>query len=60
MTLDKALEILELYIPDPESVAVTDSIPAIQLGLEALRLVRAIRHAHPQFKAWELLGETEK
>ena len=60
MTIDDAIEILEIYIPDPDAVEVVVSIDAIQLGIEALKRVKLLRTSafYPHNKL--LYGETEE
>ena len=58
MSIEKAIEILELYIPDPDSVPILDSIDAIELGIEALKVVHDTRRL-PGMAGWRVLpGET--
>jgi len=60
MTPKKAIEILGMAIPDPDSVSALDMIDAMQLGIEALkRLVWERRYGTlPSSKL--LPGETEE
>lgn len=60
MKIEKAIEILELYIPEPDSVGVEDSVDAIQLGIEALKCVENNRKFEVPNSVNPLPGETEK
>jgi len=58
MTAEKAIEILEMSIPEPESVSALDSIDAMQLGVEALKMLLAIRKGDQCYMEFLLPSET--
>ena len=60
MTLEKAIEILDMAIPDPDSVTALDMIAAMQLGIEALKLVNAMGECPYCHIGFTLPGETKK
>lgn len=43
MEIPKAIEILELAIPDPEAVTALEMIDAMQLGIEAMKAIIDVR-----------------
>ena len=59
MTIDKAIEILKQYIPDPDSVSVLDSVDAIKLGISALKRIRSLRLVGIAFLRGLMEGETK-
>lgn len=60
MTIDKAIELLELYEHAVKFFPRGDFLKAIQLGIEALKLIRAWRKALPLDNPQLLPGETKE
>lgn len=60
MTLEKAIELLQLDLDDPGSVPIEDLNQAQELGIEALKAIQLSRTVYT-FEIYELLpGETEE
>jgi len=60
MDIDKAIEMLTLYIKRPEVPNCFDQDGAIQLGIEALKRINNHRHAIIDMFTELLPGETER
>ena len=60
MTIDKAIEILELYVVSPFVIAKPDTKDAIKLGIEALKIIRRSRQPESPIKLATLPGETRE
>jgi len=60
MTIDKAIEILELRIKSPFGRANPDTIDATKLGIEALKLIQNLRIGPANWTTLDLPGETDK
>jgi len=58
MTLDKAIEVLESFFAKNQAQPGKDIWEASKLGIEALKQLKTIRHAHPAFWTFQLPGET--
>lgn len=58
MKLEKAIEIVELYIPDPDFVSVLDSCEAFQLLIEAGKRIKWYRGKYLGSMNELLPGET--
>lgn len=59
MTIDKAIEILELRIKSPFTRANPDTKAAIQLGIEALKRLKWYRDVRKHWYIEPLPGETK-
>jgi len=59
MTLDKAIEILDLITDTPPSGANQDFVDAVKLGIEALKRIKDRRDLRTGWEAQLLPGETK-
>ncbi|MBA7593456.1 hypothetical protein ES703_00376 [subsurface metagenome] len=59
MTLEKAIELPELYLREAGKKMPLDVRAAVTLLIEATKQLMAIRQAHPEFKTFELPSETQ-
>lgn len=57
MKLDKAIELLQLDLNNPGSVAIEDLNEAQELGIEALKAVQRSRNDHTTLGCSILIGE---
>lgn len=58
MTLEKALEILELNAKEARKSMPSDTLHALMLGIEALRVVKASRYQSASHQIPRLPGES--
>lgn len=59
MIIDEAIERNETIIKKGELGDVLTAYPALQLGIEALKGIKAVRQLHPELSPFPLLGETK-
>ena len=60
MTIDKAIKILTNLNQQEEIVGWLDIKPAVQIGIEALKRIEAVRKTVGPQSLWFLPGETKK
>jgi len=59
MTIDKAIKILQGFIPEGEQPYFSEVWDALQLGIEALKREQQTRKEEKRSYIWRLTGETE-
>lgn len=60
MTIDKTILAIEFFDHVGDYTIGSDDLTAMKLCIEAFKQLKAIRQAHPEFKSFLLLGETEE
>jgi len=58
MKTSKAIELLEEWIKHPPGVVFSSELPAVKLGIEALRRCKTLAENNPLWAAKPLPGET--
>ena len=59
MTIDKAIEILDIRLGQTVFVLTPDRRKALELSREALKGIKSVRQLHPELSPFPLSGETE-